>query len=180
LPISFEQAYEQQVDRVYGYLAYRVSSPADAEDLTQLTFERALRAWRRYDERRGTLASWLLTIARNALIDYRRRERSGTYVSLSHGEVRESELPSDAGPEEERLGPSPELVAALRRLRSRDREVLALRFGADMRVQDIAEIMGLSVANVQQILSRALRKLRRRLETRGRDVPAARTSLGRR
>ena len=180
MPLSFEQAYEQHVSQVYGYLAYRVSSPADAEDLTQLTFERALRAWRRYDERRGTLASWLLTIARNALIDYRRRDRSTTHPSLSGGEVRERDLPHTAGPEEEHLGPSPELVAALRRLRSRDREVVALRFGADMSVQEIAKIMGLSVSNVQQILSRALRKLRRRLETGRHGVPAARTSLGER
>jgi RNA polymerase sigma factor (sigma-70 family) len=171
VPLSFEQVYEQHVGQVYGYVAYRVSSAADAEDLTQLVFERALRAWRRYDERRGTPANWLLTIARNTLIDHRRRDRSATQASLSSGEVREGELPSSAGPEE-RLGPSPEVVAALQSLRSRDRDVIALRFGADMRVQEIAEIMGLSVANVQQILSRSLRKLRGSLEAHGSEVPA--------
>lgn len=179
MPLSFEQAYEQHVDRVYGFLAYRVNSPADAEDLTQLTFERALRAWRRFDERRGTLGSWLLTIARNALIDYRRRDRSSVQTSLSRGEVGYGDLPSSAGPEEDRLGPSPELVAALRHLRTRDREVLALRFGADMGIQEIAGIMGLSVANAQQILSRALRKLRGELETREGYAPVARTRSGR-
>jgi RNA polymerase sigma factor (sigma-70 family) len=164
MPRDFEQAYNEHVGRIYGYFAYRVSSRADAQDLTQLTFERALRAWRRYDERRAPLMSWLFTIARNALIDHRRRDRSSAHASLSHGDVSEGELPSRPGPEEERLGPSPELVAGLRRLRSRDREVLALRFGADLPVAEIAEVLGLSVANVQQILSRSLRKLRQRLE----------------
>jgi RNA polymerase sigma-70 factor, ECF subfamily len=172
LPPSFESAYEEHVNRIYAYFAYRLGSREDAEDLTQLTFERALKAWPRYDARRATVMSWLLAIARNALIDYRRRDRSPRQISLSRGEVGEDELPIAADPEDERLGPSPELAAALGRVRSRDRDVIALRFGADLAIPEIAETMGLSVANVQQIISRTLRRLRRMLET-GENQPQA-------
>ena len=160
---EFLQAYDDHVWDVYGYLAYRVRSRTEAEDLTQLTFERAFKAWDGYDERRASPKTWLLAIARNALIDHRRRDRTGSQVSLTWGDVREAELPVESGPEED-LGLSPELVAAMSRLSRRDRSVLALRFGGDLRTPEIAEVLGLSVANVQQILSRALRKLRRELE----------------
>ena len=56
------------------------------------------------------------------------------------------------------------MAAAVRRLGSREREVLALRFGGDLRGPEIAELLEISVANAQQILSRALRKMRRILE----------------
>jgi RNA polymerase sigma factor (sigma-70 family) len=178
LPPEFEQAYEENVGPIYGFFAYRVSSQADAEDLTQLTFERALKAWERYDARRASLATWLLAIARNALIDHRRRAPPST---ISDDEVGEDQLPSSAGPEESGLGPSIELAAALSRLRSREREIVALRFGADLKAPEIAEIMGLSVPNVQQILSRALRRLRGALEGGGWDelpAPARDQSVG--
>lgn len=68
-----------------------------------------------------------------------------------------------AGPEA-RFAASPELEAALRELSDRDREVIALRFGGDLSAIEIAAVMGLSGANVHQILSRSLRKLRSLLE----------------
>lgn len=162
---DFLQAYEDHVWHVYGFFTYRGASRADAEDLTQVTFERALRAWGRFDERKGTLAGWLLTIARNALVDHRRRDRSRPSRSLSGDEVSEAELPTTPGPAELSAGLEPELASALDELSQRDREVLALRFGADLRGPEIAEMLDLSLSNVQQILSRALRKLRATLES---------------
>ena len=160
---DFLHAYEEHVWDVYGYFAYRAIPRADAEDLTQLTFERALRAWQRFDPSRALAKTWLLAIARNAYIDYRRRDRSSGQLSISANEVGEDALPTETGPDE-RLGLSPELESAVRRLGSREREVLALRFGGDLRGPEIAELLQISVANAQQILSRALRKLRRDLE----------------
>jgi RNA polymerase sigma factor (sigma-70 family) len=75
-----------------------------------------------------------------------------------------------AGPEERGLG-SAELADALAELTEREREVLALRFGGDLTGAEIAHVLGLSLANVQQITSRALRKLRTLLgHTRGQVV----------
>lgn len=155
---GFARVYEEHVWRVYGFLSYRVHDHAAAEDLTQLTFERALRAWGRFDPRRASELGWLLTIARNLLIDHYRRDRSGQLEPLD-----EYALPTVAGPEE-RITSSPELVEALGQLAERDREVLALRFGGDLTGPEIAELLGLSLANVQQIASRSLRKLRELLE----------------
>jgi RNA polymerase sigma-70 factor (ECF subfamily) len=152
--------YEEQVWRVYGFLSYRLGSDRETiEDLTQLTFERALRAWPRYDPRRSAVGTWLLAIAGNALVDHMRRGRR------VFEELDERVLPPVGGPEE-RFAGSPELVAAVGQLGDREREVLALRYGGDLTGPEIAALLGLSLANVQQLNSRALRKLRELLGER--------------
>jgi RNA polymerase sigma factor (sigma-70 family) len=73
----FDEIYEEHVWRVYGFIAYRVRSREDAEDLTSQTFERALRAWHRYDARLAPPGPWLITIARNLVIDHFRGTPAG-------------------------------------------------------------------------------------------------------
>jgi len=158
----FHEIYEENVWRVYGFIAYRVGSREDAEDLTSQTFERALRAWHRYDERRAPPGAWLIAIARNLVIDhFRAAPARGAHAPLH--DAPDSVLPSSAGPEHD-LGIAPELAAALTRLGDREREIVALRFGADLTGQQIADLTGMTLANAQQILSRTLRRLRAELE----------------
>ena len=159
MPRDFADLYDDHVWQVYGFFAYRLGSRADAEDLTQLTFERALKAWDRFDERRSKPSTWLLAIARNALIDHYRRDHSQAQRAIGEDGAGEAELPAVPGPEQT-VGLSPELASALERLSQRERELIALRFGGDLNGPEIAALLDLSVANVQQILSRSLRKLR--------------------
>src|SRR4051812_19070359 len=144
---------------VYGFFAYRLGSRAEAEDLTQATFEKALRAWHRFDPRRATPRTWLMAIAANLLIDHHRSGRSRRVVPLGEPAALDRYLPEVRGPGED-LGLAPELEAALATLAERERELIAMRFGADLTGPEIAAQTGLTLANVQQILSRALRKLR--------------------
>ncbi len=156
---DFARVYSEHVWPIYGFLAYRLGHRELAEDLTQGTFERALRAWSRFDPRRASERTWLLTIARNLLTDHHRRERL-----RGADELDELRAPAVPGPEEQ-LGASPELLEALGSLGERDREILALRYGADLTGPEIAELSGLTLANVQQIISRSLRRLRGLLES---------------
>jgi RNA polymerase sigma factor (sigma-70 family) len=162
---EFAHVYDDHVWDVYGYFGYRVRTTHQAEDLTQEVFERALRAWHRFDPDRASPRTWLLAIARNVLIDHYRTDRSGTERPLGEeeGEVSYERLGSTEA--EPNLGPSPELEAALSVLTDRVRDVVALRFGGDLSGAEIADLTGLSLANVQQILSRSLRRLRAELET---------------
>lgn len=152
--MEFIDAYDRHVEDVFGFLAFRVRSIPEAEDLTQETFERALRAWHRFDPGRASAKTWLLTIARNAYIDDRRRsERREPPVE------RVPDVEGDPGPEQSIPGLDPELAAALRRLGRSEREAIALRVGGDMAVAQIAALLGVEVATVQKRLSRGLRRI---------------------
>ncbi len=159
---DFAEVYDGHIWNVYGFFAYRVKRKGDAEDLTQQTFERALRAWSRFDPERAPVGAWLLAIARNLLIDHYRRDDSQRMEALEETPTDQlgTEVPAPD------LGIEPRLAEALSTLSSRDREIVALRFGGDLSGPEIAELTGLSLANVQQILSRSLRRMRDSLEAR--------------
>jgi RNA polymerase sigma factor (sigma-70 family) len=155
---DFAEVYDRHVWHVYGFFGYRVNSRHEAEDLTQLTFERALRGWKRFDPSRASALTWLLAIARNLLIDHYRRSGPVPVDPLD-------DLPELVGSvEDPGIGLAPDLERALDGLGDRDREIIALRYGGDLTGPEIAEITGLTLANVQQILSRSLRRLRAQLE----------------
>lgn len=140
--------------------------------MTQETFERAFQARDRFDPAKGAMKTWLLTIARNVYIDSRRRGSARREVLMpAAGEG--AAVEGDGGPT---LGPEPETLAALALLSRREREVIALRFGGDLRASEIADLLGISVANAQQILSRALRRMRSILEAPPEAGPVTQTS----
>ena len=93
--LDFGETYEEELPRVYGYVAYQVASQEEAEDLTQQTFERALAHWGEFDDRRATITTWLLAIARNLVVDhYRARSRRPpTFRSTSYP-MRSSKRPA--------------------------------------------------------------------------------------
>jgi RNA polymerase sigma factor (sigma-70 family) len=156
--LDFTETYDEQLPRIYGYIAYRVGNRADAEDLTQQTFTRAFAHWPEFDSRRATVGTWLLAIARNLVIDhYRGTTQRPTSLALE--DVGDAEMPRAAAPTAD-VGVSAELQTALSGLGERELELIALRYGADLSGPQISEITGLGLANVHQILSRALRKLR--------------------
>jgi RNA polymerase sigma-70 factor (ECF subfamily) len=159
--LDFGETYEEEMPRVYGYVAYQVGDREEAEDLTQQTFERALSHWDEFDDQRATITTWLLAIARNLIVDHY-RTRSRRPATVPFDEQSESQLEA-AGYSNPQLGVGAELDAALSGLGDRERELIALRYGADLSGPQIAMLTGLSVANVQQILSRTLRRLRSEL-----------------
>jgi RNA polymerase sigma-70 factor (ECF subfamily) len=136
---------------VYAFVAYRIGAGHDAEDVTGEVFERALRYRRGYDPAKGAPLAWLVGIARRVLAD---RAVSGAETV--------AEVPETAAPGElerdsvERLT----LAAALGRLSDRDRELLAMRYGADMKAAEIAQVLESTTNAVEVAVHRALQRLR--------------------
>jgi len=166
---DFSAVYDKHVWQVYGFFAYRMRNRADAEDLTQQTFERALRSWSRYDPARAGVATWLLVIARNLLVDHLRADRSSRRQPLDELDLGHEALVGRSDRPD--LGLDPDLERALASLGSREREIIALRFGGELSGPEIAEATGLTLANVQQILSRSLRRMRAVIEE-AEQIPA--------
>ena len=142
------------IQRVYAYVAYRIGDGAEAEDVTSATFERALRYRDSFDPRRGDAASWLIGIARRCIAD-----------AVQRGDTPTDDLPELAGESHEELALSRlDLRAAVARLDERDRELLALRYGADLTAKRIGELLELKTNAVEVALHRALASLRSQME----------------
>jgi RNA polymerase sigma-70 factor (ECF subfamily) len=142
-----------------GFLTYRTGDRVLAEDLLADTFERALRARSRFDRRRASEKTWLYTIALNRLRDHQRRgaaeQRAVSQVGAGA---------TDAfGPPDDIVGERDELQRALATLSAEERESIALRFGADLTVPEIADVLGEPLTTVEGRVYRALRKLRAEL-----------------
>lgn len=148
---------------VYSYLAYSVSREI-AEDLTSNTFERVVRSWDRFDPSRASERTWIIAIARNALTDHFRRQQHRTTVSTNEHPALLEAVVSSEDPLARQLARDG-LVSWLALLNPRERQILAMRFGADLPATDVACALDLSEANVHQITSRALRRLREAAES---------------
>jgi RNA polymerase sigma-70 factor (ECF subfamily) len=153
---SFAAAAEAHLDDVYRYLLVLTRNPAAAEDLTSETFERALRAWRRFDPRRATARTWLCALARNAALDwFRAEQRRRRREERAAERERSVEAPE--------LGLSPALEQALGELSAADREVIALRIVLDLDATAAARLIGISATACTTRLNRALQRLEERL-----------------
>ena len=157
---AFERLYAEHAQALYGFLAYRTGDRVLAEDLLADTFERALRARQRFDRRRGSEKTWLYAIALNCLRDSKRRRGS---------EQRALQLLAVGAPAGfdggiEHVGDRDQIVRELERLSEQEHEAIALRFGAELTVPEIARLTGEPLTTVEGRVYRALRKLRETLD----------------
>jgi RNA polymerase sigma-70 factor (ECF subfamily) len=150
---------ERLIKRVYAYAAYRVGDGPDAEEITSETFLRALRYRHTYRANRGKPITWLLAIARGLCNEHAR----STWPEPTAPET----LAEVSGAAHDDLEASTirhlNLAAALGRLEPRDRELIALRYGADLRTAQIAALLEMRTNAVDVALHRALERLRARL-----------------
>ena len=146
---------EELVRRVYAYVAYRMGHGPDAEDVTSEVFERALRYRSSFDPSKGQPIGWLIGIAK----------RTADYALIARPEDAVA-APDEADPRdvEEDAVRRLALSAALDKLEPRDRELIALRYGADMTARQIAQVLELSTNAVEVALHRALTRLRAVIE----------------
>ena len=151
---EFERLYAAEAQGLFAFLAYRTGDRTLAEDLLADAFERALRARRGYDRRRGSQKTWLYAIALNVLRDHARRAAA---------EGRAYERATVAGDAPARLAAveaRDELARAMSALSAEEREAVALRFGAELSVPEIAKLLGVPLTTAEGRVYRALRKLR--------------------
>jgi RNA polymerase sigma-70 factor (ECF subfamily) len=156
---KFEGLYARHAPGLLAFLTYRVGDRGLAEDLVADTFERVLRSRRPHDPRIAGEKTWVYSIALNRTRDVLRRRQ---------GEVRAYERIGVPVPAAEMAMESieqrNELLAALGALSDEERETVALRFGADMTLREVAKLTGIPLTTIEGRLYRGLRKLRDRLE----------------
>jgi RNA polymerase sigma-70 factor, ECF subfamily len=160
----FEQLYREHAARVFRYCLSQVSHRGDAEDLAADVFAAAFRAFSTVDLTPGAELAWLLRIARNAVIDHRRRHtRRSALVARFFGDVPEADPKADVEGEvvlrdEVRLA-----LAAMTHLSDKDRVVIGLRIAAGLPHAEVAAVLGVSEHAATMACKRALTRLRRHL-----------------
>ena len=159
-------------NRLYRYLLRMVRQPAEAEDLFQQTWLKVAEKIRSFDASRN-FDAWLFTLARNLAIDHLRRIRPQSLdeplADSERGETAADRIPSDErAPFDRALAAErrTQIGTAMAKLPLIYREVLALRFEEEMKMEEIAQVTGAPLSTVKTRLRRSLEQLRQALEAR--------------
>ena len=171
---AFGRIFDHYHLSIHRYIASRVHRPADAEDLTQLVFVKALEALPRYEARGVPFGGWLFRLARNVVIDHLRTNRE--HVDLDELLERPG---NEASPEAQAIARDQmdTVAAALAELTDEQRDAIALRFFAGLSAREAAVVMDKQEGTVRGIQFRAIGALRRRLgleASDGAEAPAGR------
>jgi RNA polymerase sigma-70 factor (ECF subfamily) len=155
---DWDAIYAEHLPRIYNYFRFRLAAEADVEDLTARVFEKAWAARGRYRRDVAAFSTWLYRIAQNVGVDHLRSRH--THAPLEDA----VEVISDDTPEadEERRSDLARLAALTASLPDRERDLIALRYGAGLSNRAIAPLVGLSESNVGTILHRTVQTLRSR------------------
>ncbi len=164
-PSAFGELYKRYLKRIYCYLRARADSDEDAADLTQQVFLQALKALPRYRQRGLPFAAWLFRMASNVATDaWRHRKVTVNWDSLPEA-VQESPAntrnpwanPEAIALQKEAIVRLSELLAGLEQEK---RELLLLRFAAQLTTREIAALLGKSEAAIQKQIYRLLQSLK--------------------
>jgi RNA polymerase sigma-70 factor (ECF subfamily) len=158
-PAAFAEIYDCYCTTVYRYLYSRIGNQADTEDLTTQTFLAALENLHRYREQ-GQFAAWLFRIARAKAMDYFRRGKSE--VSLEALEFHADETdPLGLVIQRQELA---QLTAVIQQMDPEERELLQLRYLAELSFPEMAALLGKNEAAVKKSIYRLLARIQSQVE----------------
>jgi RNA polymerase sigma factor (sigma-70 family) len=157
---DFERLYQEHAQPLFGFLVYRTGDRVQAEDVLGEAFLRALRARRRFDRRRGSEKAWLYSIALNVLRDEVRRSAAESRA-VERVEAVVAAEPGGGGIEH--VEDRDLVMRSLGKLSPEEREAIALRYGGQLTVPEMARALDLPLRTVESRVHRALRKLRQDL-----------------
>lgn len=164
---AYAELYDTYVAGVFRFVAYKVGSREEAEDITSEAF---LRTWHYLLERRDVVSftGLVYRIARNLVIDhYRSRKQHVSFDEAIEVEIEDgAELVSDAGEQIRLIDTAVEahdVLEVLKKMKADYRDVMLLRYVDDLSVSEIAEILNKSHVHVRVLLHRATKLLQQLL-----------------
>ncbi|HSB01696.1 MAG TPA: sigma-70 family RNA polymerase sigma factor [Anaerolineales bacterium] len=155
---AFGALYDRYVQRVYRYCYYRTNNAPEAEDLTAQIFLAALEGMPRYRQD-GCFAGWLFSIARKKVADY---HRHAPHVSLE--EVRLPPIQTDLAMDVETSQRRERLRCLIQALGENERELIHLRYIAELSFAEIANVLHKKEETVKKGLYRLIARLKSSLE----------------
>lgn len=158
-PAAFGKLYDHFLQPVYRYIRSRVATNQEAEDITSQTFIAAFEGLRGYRER-GFFSAWLFRIARSKLMDHFRRGK----IELPLETLENLGESADALGRVARDEDARKLVRLIRGLDDGDRELIRLRYVAELSFAEMAEVLGKREDAVKKSLYRLLANLKSQME----------------
>jgi RNA polymerase sigma-70 factor, ECF subfamily len=162
-PARFADLYENYFDLVYAYVARRVGSRDQAEDLTAEVFRKALAGLSRFKWTGAPFATWLFRIASNMIADRAKRVAKERNVSLDESRAALVEKGSRQHASLEEVERQARLFRLVAQLAEDQQRVVVMRFAEEKSIRDIATELGRSEGAVKQLQFRALENLRAKL-----------------
>jgi RNA polymerase sigma-70 factor (ECF subfamily) len=155
--VALTQLYEDNFDRIYRYCAIKIGDRTEAEDMTQQVFLNVIKSLPSYKFKGMPFSSWLYRIAHNQIVDYLRKKSRRAMVPI------DETVAADDDPREEteiKLQME-ELAEATKKLTAAQREVISLRFAAELSIAEVARAMGKSEGAIKALQHSAIAALRR-------------------
>jgi len=162
LASDFERMYEDYFPKIYNFIFYRLLHKQDTEDLVSEIFLKVARNIFSFNAQKASFNTWIFTIARNTLTDYFRRHKktvslddvdfdlTGVDYTAQYESIEDEELKS--------------VYQTLTRLDDRSRQILALKYFAELSNREISKLTGINESTVSTICSRGREKLRQFLQ----------------
>ena len=157
---ALTQMYEENFDRIYRYIVFKIGERTEAEDMTQQVFLSALKSISSFKYKGISLSAWLFRIAHNQIVDYFRKKAKRVTVPLG-----ESLASSDGDPSlaAEKNLDIEHLVSATKGLTRAQQEVISLRFAGELSIAQVAKVVGRSEGAVKALQHSAILSLRKAL-----------------
>ena len=159
---SFRRLYRRYTDELHGFVYKALGDRGATEEVVQDVFTSVWRHAHTYDQQRGSVRTWLYRIARNAVID--RRRRSSARPGLPTGSDGPASEPAKLDASIEQIALRWQVTEALARLTPEHRAVLRLAHYEDMTMREIAEATGVPMGTVKSRAWYAMQSFRRALE----------------
>lgn len=156
---AYGEIYKIYVKKIYRFIYFMVYDRELAEDLTQITFLKTWVSLGLYNSGKGTFQSYLFAIARNKVIDYKRRKKE-----LSLDNVPEPASPTEVDRELIQKASEGLVAFLLKFLDTEEKQLIILRYFEEFKFSQISSIMGDTQASLRVKLHRILKKLREKVE----------------
>lgn len=154
--MEFSELYEKYIEKIYSYIFYRVQHRETAEDLTSLTFTKALENFKKFSPSKGTFSAWLYRIAKNCIYDHYRSNHPNQNIEDAfdlHSE-------EDISAETDNKIQMEKIQKILSTLKSDQRDLVIMRLWDGLSYREIADITGKNENSLKVTFSRTLAKIR--------------------
>ena len=155
---AFSQLYETYFDKIYRYCCLKLSNEMEAEDMTQRVFIKALDSICSYQCKGVPFSAWLFRIAHNQLVDHYRKHSKQATVQIDDLPIAAKDDPEKVA---ERRLEIDKVNEMSKKLTAAQREVISLRFAAELSIAEVANMMGKSEGAIKALQHSAILALRK-------------------